>query len=79
MSLLISTSPCTSLDDVGFHRLQDSAATQSQAESHSIQSTPWLMLPSDQEGDFTTSRFFNLAEKKVYKMKDAFGAFGDDV
>ena len=45
-----------------------SAITQSQAQPHSIQSTPWLMLPSDQEGDFTTSRFFNLAEKKVYKM-----------
>ncbi|KAL4600976.1 hypothetical protein ACB092_11G238700 [Castanea dentata] len=56
-----------------------SAASQAQAEFHSIQSTPWLMLPSDQEGDFTTSRFFNLAEKKVYKMKDVFGAFGDDV
>ena len=56
-----------------------SAATQSQAESHSIQSTPWLMLPSDQEGDFTTCRFFNLSEKKVYNMKDVFGAFGDDV
>uniref|UniRef100_A0A7N2KKM0 F-box domain-containing protein n=1 Tax=Quercus lobata TaxID=97700 RepID=A0A7N2KKM0_QUELO len=41
------------------------AITQSKAQPHSIQSTPWLMLPSDQEGDFTTSRFFNLAEKKT--------------
>ena len=37
------------------------------------------MLPSDQEHDFTTSRFFNLVEKKVYKLKDVFEAFGDDV
>ncbi|KAM3746143.1 hypothetical protein ACB098_06G181000 [Castanea mollissima] len=56
-----------------------SAVTQSQAQPHSIQNAPWLMLPSDQECDFTTCRFFNLAEKKVYKVKDVFEAFGDDV
>jgi hypothetical protein len=41
--------------------------------------TPWLMLPSNEEDDFTTRRFFNLAENKVYKMKNVFERFGDDV
>uniref|UniRef100_A0A2N9FZ77 F-box domain-containing protein n=1 Tax=Fagus sylvatica TaxID=28930 RepID=A0A2N9FZ77_FAGSY len=41
--------------------------------------TPWLMLPSDQEHDFTTCRFFNLAENKVYKMKNVFEGLGYDV
>ncbi|GMY26942.1 putative F-box protein At4g22660 [Fagus crenata] len=41
--------------------------------------TPWLMLPSDQEHNFTTCRFFNLAENKIYKMKNVFEGLGYDV
>ena len=53
----------------------------STVQSHCTQSastTPWLMLPSDEKDDSTTRCFFNLAENKVYKMKNAFEGFGED-
>ena len=49
-----------------------------QSCSQSTSTTPWLMLPSDEKDDSTTRCFFNLAENKVYKMKNAFEGFGED-
>ena len=53
----------------------------STVQSHCTQSastTPWLMLPGNVEDDSTIRCFFNLAENKVYKMKNAFEGFGED-
>lgn len=49
-----------------------SAAAQLQSQYHSIQITPWLMLPNGQEDDHTSRCFLNLAENKVYKFENAF-------
>ncbi|KAL4627892.1 hypothetical protein ACB092_05G199200 [Castanea dentata] len=51
----------------------------STAQSHCTQSTStaWLMLPGDEKDDLTTRCFFNLAENKVYKMKNVFEGFGE--
>ena len=49
-----------------------------QSCSQSTSTTPWLMLPGDEKDDSTTRCFFNLAENKVYKMKNAFEGFGED-
>lgn len=53
-----------------------SAAAQLQSQYHSIQITPWLMLPNGQEDDHTSRCFLNLAENKVYKFENAFEVEG---